>query len=63
MELQVISGDDLGYVHGDPGMIEQVIMNLCVNARDAMPEGGRLVIETRNFAVDEAQFKAEGWEN
>ena len=62
LELRVILGDGLGYVHGDPGMIEQVLMNLCVNARDAMTEGGRLVIETRKFEVDEAQCQAEGWE-
>jgi two-component system cell cycle sensor histidine kinase/response regulator CckA len=44
----------LGAVKADPGQIEQVIMNLAVNARDAMPQGGKLIIETSNTEMDES---------
>jgi hypothetical protein len=54
IELITIFGPGLGRVSADPGQIEQVIMNLAVNARDAMPDGGKLTIETANVEFDEA---------
>ncbi|MBS1856272.1 MAG: PAS domain S-box protein [Acidobacteria bacterium] len=53
IELSFQCDADLGRVRADPGAIEQVLMNLVVNARDAMPEGGGLVIETGNLFLDE----------
>ena len=52
--------DDLDLVNADPGIIEQVIINLCVNARDAMPGGGRLTIESKNFIADPEFCDAHG---
>jgi signal transduction histidine kinase len=49
---------DLGRIKADPGQVEQVIMNLVVNARDAMPHGGKLVLETKPARVDEGQIPA-----
>jgi PAS domain S-box-containing protein len=58
IELIVDRANALGDAMVDPGQIEQVIMNLAVNARDAMPEGGKLTIETSNVEVDEIFARA-----
>jgi CheY-like chemotaxis protein len=56
VELVTMLGAELAPVRADPTQIEQVIINLAVNARDAMPQGGSVTIETANVIVDDCAF-------
>jgi PAS domain S-box-containing protein len=53
IEVKIVPGRSLGLIKTDPSQMEQVILNLAVNSRDAMPDGGSLSIETRNVELDE----------
>ncbi len=55
VELKIVNGRDLGLVKVDQNQLEQVIMNLAVNARDAMPEGGKLTIRTANVSEEDSR--------
>jgi two-component system cell cycle sensor histidine kinase/response regulator CckA len=52
IEVKMVLASDLQITRADPSQVEQVLMNLCFNARDAMPKGGQLLIETRNVQLD-----------
>jgi two-component system cell cycle sensor histidine kinase/response regulator CckA len=57
IELKTILKRNIGHIEADANQIEQVIMNLVINARDAMPKGGDLIIETKNVVLDDKYVK------
>jgi two-component system, cell cycle sensor histidine kinase and response regulator CckA len=58
IEMTLVPGKHLGHVKADPGYVAQVLMNLVINARDAMPNGGKLTIAAGNFHLDENYARA-----
>jgi PAS domain S-box-containing protein len=60
IHLETVTAPDLGLVKADPGQLEQMILNLAVNARDAMPDGGQLTIATSNLELDASTAQQRG---
>jgi PAS domain S-box-containing protein len=61
IEVQTLLAPDLHNTRADCSQLEQILMNLCVNARDAMPNGGTLTIRTENTPIDETTFHNHAW--
>lgn len=61
IDLKTITTSDIGNIKADPGQIEQIVVNLAVNARDAMPNGGQMVIETKQCHFDQKYVNSHSY--
>jgi PAS domain S-box-containing protein len=61
IRLDFVQGHALGTIHADPTQVEQILLNLCINARDAMPGGGLIVIETQNVTINGIYTALHPW--
>ena len=61
IDLEFTLGHRLGTIYADPGQIEQVLINLCINARDAMPDGGKITIETETVLINNEYCETHPW--
>lgn len=61
IEIEFLEGSGLSLVEGDPSQLDQVFLNLFINARDAMPEGGRLAVETQQVVVNGRYAETHPW--
>jgi PAS domain S-box-containing protein len=59
IDIELHLADGLGAVNGDPVQIEQILVNLAINAKDAMPDGGKLIIQTENVTLDEMDWQKD----
>ncbi len=61
IQLEIVAGCGGHKVHADPGQMEQILLNICLNARDAMPEGGKMRIETSCISFDRGYVEINSW--
>jgi len=61
IEIEIENEIENGSIKGDAGMLEQVFLNLCINARDAMPSGGKITIQVRKFVADPEFLLTHSW--
>lgn len=61
IQLEYLPGADLGLIEADPGQLEQILVNLCINARDATAGAGVITIETMRLTIDETYLKTHPW--
>ncbi len=61
IKINFVPGSNIGTILGDSGQIEQVLMNLCINAQDSMPQGGSITLQTEDFVIDDSYVRIHAW--